>query len=113
MTAVTRRVCPRSQTTAMKSGPASAVAEKAHPVGAEPFALRGGAGGQLLDKTPEADTMVEVDEMRHLVRDDVIEDTLGREDQAPGKGEAPLGAAASPAARRVADRHPRHLAADA
>src|SRR6185437_4043889 len=65
-----------------------------------------------LDDAPEALAVIHLDEMRHFMRDDVIDHRVRREDQPPGERKISVARAAAPAADRVAHGHTLHLALD-
>src|SRR5215813_4408220 len=88
---------------ALRPGAGSAIAQKARAVPLQPLTLLRCAGGQLLDEAPEADAVIHLGEMRHLMCDDIVEHRLGREDEAPREGEIAGRRAAAPAAPGVAD----------
>src|SRR5579862_6912901 len=78
----------------------------------EPKALRLGLGVKPLDHAPEPGAVVHLDEMRHLMRDDVVEHGLGYEDEPPREGEIAGARAAAPARRRIAHADAAHLLPD-
>src|SRR5688500_776222 len=75
--------------------------------GLEPAAGLAGARAVALNKGPEGLGMVHFEQVRNLVRRDVVEHEGWSEDEAPGVGEGSLGGAGAPAACRVAKRETR------
>src|SRR5574337_973634 len=57
-----------------------------------------------VDEGPESWRVVEVDEMRDLMRGEIVEHVRRGEDEAPGEAQAPGRRARPPAADRVAHR---------
>src|SRR5271168_3180662 len=69
-------------------------------------------GRQALHQAPKSQPVVHLGEMRHLVRDDIVDDRLGRKDEPPAEREVPPAGAASPSALRITYGDPRQLASD-
>src|SRR5215471_6155452 len=78
----------------------------------EPKALRLGLGVKPLDHAPEARAVIHLDEMRHLVGDDIVEHGFGHEDEPPREGEVAIASAAAPARRRIAHADAAHRLPD-
>src|SRR5262245_39263305 len=70
------------------------------------------AGSQPLDKTPKPRSVVHLDQMRHLMGNDMVQYRFWDEDQPPTEREVAVTGAAAPTARCVAHVYPFHLAAD-
>src|SRR5882762_8013767 len=74
-------------------------------MGVEPGLGALGVGADPEDRAPEALRMIHLDEMRDLVRRQIVEHEGRRQDEAPGVGQHAGRRARAPAARLVADRH--------
>src|SRR6476646_2134742 len=78
----------------------------------EPCPRRRAVGRQAVHQAPKTRPVVHLGEMGHLVRDDVVYDRLGREDEPPAEREVTPAGAAPPSALRIAYADPRRLAFD-
>src|SRR3546814_18062468 len=79
-----------------------------HPGPGAPHVLSQRAG-----KLPEALRVVQMDHMRHLVRDHVVEHVFGRKNKAPGAIEVALRVARAPAGAGIAQAEAADAAVDA
>src|SRR5262249_11210966 len=78
----------------------------------EPGSGHCGVVGKALDQAPKTRPVVHFGEMRHLMRDDIADDRLGRENQPPAEGKISVLRTASPAALRITPADPRRAVSD-
>ena len=90
----------------------SAVGKQPAAVALQPGARLGVVRVEALDDAPEARPVVHLGEVRHLVRDDVVDHRFRREDQPPAERQIALARTAAPAALGIAHRDPVHRLAD-
>jgi len=69
--------------------------------------------GEYIGQGPEGGAVIEMTQMRHFVRDNIILDEGRGHHEAPAKHQCPLGGATAPAAARVAHRDAAWREADA
>src|SRR6516165_1121149 len=69
-------------------------------------------GREALHQPPKARPVVHLGEMRHLMRDDVVEHRLGSKNQPPAEREVSPSRAAPPSTLCIAYIDPRHAAPD-
>ena len=90
----------------------SAVGEQPAAMPFEPCPRCRAAGGQALHQAPKARPVVHLREMRHLMRDDIVDDRFGRKNEPPAEREITPAGTASPSAFRITYPDPRQLASD-